>query len=169
MPRPRQQAPWQLPPSSEGVTVEANDSAVYLVSCVRKKRTATCLARELYVSDWFLKASRYVEASGCDWFILSAEYGLVAPDQVIAPYERTLKRMHVEQRKAWAHRVSEQLAEAAPKLSHVVLLAGERYREFLVPCLSHRGVVISVPMERLRIGEQLRWLGQHSPQRSQRS
>lgn len=63
--------------------------------------------------------------------------------------------MPLEQRRTWAHRLSEQLAEVAPKLSHAVLLAGERYRELLVPRLSHRGVVVSVPTERLRIGEQL--------------
>jgi hypothetical protein len=30
--------------------------------------------------DWFLKSRRYVEQSGAPWFILSAEYGLVPPD-----------------------------------------------------------------------------------------
>jgi hypothetical protein len=46
----------------------------------------------------------------------------------------------------------------------VVFLAGERYREFLARHLASRGVEVSVPMEGLRIGEQLSWLGQHSPQ-----
>lgn len=135
-------------------------SSVYLVSCVSRKRDYLCEARDLYVSDWFCKARRYVEASGCPWFILSAEYGLVTPDQIIAPYERTLNNTGVADRRAWADRVERQFAEVAPEFSQAVFLAGERYREFLMPRLMLRGVAVSVPMEGLRIGEQLRWLGQ---------
>lgn len=138
-------------------------TTVYLVSCVSQKRAWACEARDLYVSELFRKARRYVEASGCPWFILSAEHGLVAPGQVIAPYERTLNTMGVAERRAWAERVAAQLAEAVPDLSRVVFLAGERYREFLARDLAVREVAVSVPMQGLRIGEQLRWLGQHSP------
>jgi hypothetical protein len=136
---------------------------VYLISCVSKKAKQSCPARELYTSDWFLKARRYAEASGCHWFILSAEYGLVAPDRVIAPYNRTLNTMPVAQRRVWAERVSKQIEVAMPRLSHVVFLAGERYREFLAGHLTDRDVVVSVPMEGLGIGEQLSWLKHHSP------
>jgi hypothetical protein len=118
----------------------------------------------LYVSDLFRKARRYAEASGCPWFILSAEYGLVKPDQLIAPYERTLKKMRAADRRAWGNRVAAQVAKAVPDLSRVVFLADERYRGFLAGLLAGRGVEVSVPMEGLRIGEQLNWLGQHSPQ-----
>ena len=78
---------------------------------------------------------------------------------MIAPYERTLNTMGVADRRAWAARVAAQLAEAVPDLSRVVFLAGERYREFLARHLADRGVEVSVPMEGLRIGEQLSWLG----------
>jgi len=138
-------------------------ATVYLVSCVSQKRERECAARDLYVSDWFCKARRYAEASGCPWFILSAEYGVVPPNRIIAPYERTLNTMRVADRRAWAERLARQLAEAVPDLSHVVFLAGERYREFLALHLANRGIAVSVPMEGLRIGEQLSWLGDHSP------
>lgn len=138
-------------------------TTVYLVSCVSQKRERACEARDLYVSELFRKARRYVETSGCPWFVLSAEHGLVAPGQVIAPYERTLNKMGVADRRVWAERVAAQLAETIPDLSRVVFLAGERYREFLTQLLAGREVAVSVPMQGLRIGEQLRWLGQHSP------
>lgn len=137
-------------------------STVYLVSCVSQKQDHACEARDLYVSDLFRKARRYAEASRCPWFILSAEHGLVPPGQVIAPYERTLNTMGVADRRAWSERVAAQLARAVPDLSQVVFLAGKRYREFLARHLAGRGVKVSVPMEGLRIGEQLRWLEQHS-------
>jgi len=139
-------------------------TTAYLVSCVSQKRERECAARDLYVSDWFCKARQYAEASRCSWFILSAEYGLVPPNRVIVPYELTLNTMRVADRRAWAEWVARQLAEAAPDLSHVVFLAGERYREFLARHLADRGIAISVPMEGLRIGEQLSWLRDHSPQ-----
>lgn len=137
---------------------------VYLVSCVKQKRARKYAARDLYVSALFCKARRYAEASGCPWYILSAEYGLVSPDQVVAPYERTLNTMAVADRRAWAERVAVQLATAVPDLARVVFLAGERYREFLTPHLIRRGVAVLVPMKGLRFGKQLSWLGQHSPQ-----
>lgn len=142
--------------------MKAVDRTVYLVSCVSQKRERACEARDLYVSELFRKARRYVETSGCPWFVLSAEHGLLAPDQVIAPYERTLNKMGVADRRMWAERVAAQLAETVPDPSQVVLLAGERYREFLARLLEGRDVAVSVPMQGLRIGEQLRWLGQHS-------
>ena len=138
-------------------------TTVTLVSCVGQKRGHECAARDLYVSSWFVKARRYAEASGCPWFILSAQYGLVPPDRVIAPYERTLNTMGVAERRAWALSVDRDLAAAAPAMKHAVFLAGARYREFLASHLTSRGVETSVPMEGLRIGEQLSWLTRHSP------
>lgn len=138
-------------------------NTAYLISCVSQKREQACEARDLYISDLFRKARRFSEASGCPWFILSAEHGLVTPSQVIAPYDRTLNTMVVGDRRVWADRVATQLSEVMPDLSQVVFLAGKRYREFLTLHLQRRGVGISVPMEGLRIGEQLSWLGQHSP------
>lgn len=143
--------------------MQPNGPTAYLVSCVKKKRAQKCVARNLYISDLFCKARRYTEASGCPWYILSARYGLVPPDQVIAPYEQTLNTMPVAQRRAWADRVAVQLAAAIPDLAQVVFLAGKRYREFLTHYLVSRGVAVSVPMEGLLFGEQLSWLGQHSP------
>jgi hypothetical protein len=151
------------PTPTDGLVAKPETRTIYLVSCVSQKQEQPCAARELYISDLFRKARRYAEASGCPWFILSAEHGLIAPDQVIAPYERTLNTMGVVDRRAWGERVAAQLAKAIPELSRVVFLAGGKYREFLAEHLAGRGVEISVPMEGLRIGEQLRWLGQNLP------
>lgn len=138
-------------------------STIYLVSCVGQKRAEACPARDLYISDWFLKARQYAEGSGCRWYILSAEHGLVAPNQLIAPYERTLNLMPIAERRAWAKRVADQLATTVPELRKAVFLAGAAYREFLADQLTVRGVSVSVPMEGLGIGKQLQWLVKHAP------
>jgi hypothetical protein len=67
------------------VMTKSPDAPLYLVSCVSKKRDTPTTARALYVSDWFIKARTYVEATCSPWFILSAEYGLLHPDAVVAP------------------------------------------------------------------------------------
>ncbi|MDB6006761.1 MAG: hypothetical protein JWR15_3748 [Prosthecobacter sp.] len=136
---------------------------IYLVSCVSRKRALTSAARDLYISDLFRKARAYAEASRCRWFILSAEHGLVAPDQEIGPYEKTLNMMRIADRRAWSEQVAAQLDAVAPELSQVVFLAGQRYREFLAVHFANRGVAVSIPMEGKRIGEQLQWLGHNSP------
>ena len=115
-------------------------------------------AKELYVSDWFRKARAYVERQGERWYILSAEHGLIFPDTVITPYDNTLNRASVRERCAWARRVMKGLKEVVAPGDRVVFIAGARYREFLVPELLRMGAEVEIPMEGMRIGEQLGWL-----------
>jgi hypothetical protein len=105
---------------------------------------------------------KYAEAHADRWFILSAKHGLLRPDQVIAPYERTLNAMPKADRVAWAVKVQEQLAKELPRRATIIMLAGERYRENLVPFLTSRGFEVQIPMEGLRFGPQLRWLKDHT-------
>ena len=65
---------------------------IYLVSCVGKKRTDAMEAKDLYASEWLLRARAFLERTQSPWFILSARYRLVAPHQSLAPYERTHKQ-----------------------------------------------------------------------------
>lgn len=131
---------------------------IVLVSCVSKKNIRACPARELYQSDWFLKAARFASQTGDGWYILSAKYGLVHPDQVLEPYNETLKTMGKSARAAWARRVMASLASHLQPGDRVVFLAGQAYREFLADQVTGLGCKVEVPMDGLRIGEQLQWL-----------
>jgi hypothetical protein len=82
------------------------------------------------------EGTSYAEGSGCRWYILSAEHGLVAPNQQTAPYERTLNLMPIAERRAWAKRVADQLATTVPELRKAVFLAGAAYLEFLADQLT---------------------------------
>ena len=132
--------------------------ALVLVSCVGQKRDELAPARDLYQSTWFTKARVYVEKCHADWRIISAQYGLVAPNAIIEPYERTLNKMGVVERREWAERVYGEIRAQLAGHSHVVFLAGQRYREFLAPKLIADGYRVEVPMEGLTIGRQLAWL-----------
>lgn len=131
---------------------------IALVSCVKSKGMTPAPARDLYTSQLFKGMRRYAESKADAWYILSAKYGVVLPDEVIEPYEQTLNRMTKDERTAWAERVQQSLYGLFPAGVTVVLLAGERYREGIIPFLEARGVVIEAPMAGLGIGSQLKWL-----------
>ena len=133
---------------------------VALVSCVKAKRTSAAPASDLYTSQLFRALRAYAIAHADAWYVLSAEHGLLRPDQLVAPYERTLNAMPKHDRVAWAERVQQQLLEVLPMGAAVILLAGVRYREGLVPFLREHGFAISVPLEGLGIGKQLQKLKQ---------
>ena len=136
---------------------------VALVSCVAAKRAHPAPAKDLYISPWFRKASRYADVVADDWHILSAEYGLVNKDDVIAPYEKTLKTMSSAARRVWGVRVSTVLRSKLTPGDTVVILAGELYREQIIDPIREWGCHVLVPLEGLLIGEQLSWLDRHTP------
>jgi len=147
---------------SEAIDFGQGNSVCVLVSCVGAKSAVPSKAKDLYISDWFRKARCYVERSGSPWFILSAAYGLIDPESVISPYEKTLNRMGVAERRTWARGVTRDMDQQLPTCDVIVVLAGARYREFLMDYLSRRAKHVRVPMEGLRIGEQLSWLDSHT-------
>lgn len=136
------------------------NQTIYLVSCVGKKRDLPTQAKDLYASEWFFRARAFVERARCPWFILSAKFGLVMPEQTIPPYEQTLNDMSRAERLAWARTVQLQMDFALPDGGRCVVLAGRRYREFLLDYLATR-YATEVPMKGLAIGKQLRWLASH--------
>ena len=133
---------------------------VALVSCVKAKRTSAALAGDLYTSQLFRALRAYAVANAGSWYVLSAEYGLLRPDQVVRPYERTLNTMPKRERVAWAERVQRQLLQVLPAGAEVIFLAGVRYRQDLLPFLETRGFSVTVPLEGLPIGKQLQKLKQ---------
>ena len=130
------------------------EARVYLVSCV----STDAKAQDLYVSPLFRKARAYVEKTSQRWYILSAKYGLVHPETVIAPYEQTLNNMGSSERRAWSLGVLGQLEPHLVGVRSIVFLAGERYRQYLEPALRQKDIEVSAPMKRLPIGKQLNWL-----------
>jgi cytoplasmic iron level regulating protein YaaA (DUF328/UPF0246 family) len=136
---------------------------VYLVSCVSKKKRGKYPARDIYDSPRFRKARSYVEQHlqhGDKWFVLSTKHGLLCSDDVIEPYETTLNKMKRKERQDWAKQVLGSLKSVVRQADIVIILAGNRYREFLKEDLTDLCRRVEVPMEGLKIGEQLRWLEQ---------
>lgn len=83
---------------------------------------------------------------------------MLRPAERIAPYERTLNKMSRSERHGWAERVQRQLADVLPPRAEVIVLAGVRYRQDLLPFLEARGFTVRIPLEGLSFGRQLQRL-----------
>lgn len=129
---------------------------IVLLSCVKSKRDQRCRAADMYTSPLFQKMMAYSQSlKPKRIFILSAKYGLLSPEDTIEPYEQTLKTMKAGERRAWAQGVLSALRQNCDlDTDDFVFLAGDAYRQNLVPHIRH----YTVPMEGLAFGKQLQWL-----------
>lgn len=134
---------------------------VLLVSCVKTKRSQPSMAKHLYTSTLFQKQRTYAEGLGVPWFILSADHGLVAPEEWIAPYERYLSDTPAAYHAAWAGWVAARLELlAGPVLGAVVEIhAGAQYVDLLRPLLVAAGAEVVEPLKGLAMGPRLAWYG----------
>ena len=81
-------------------------SKVILISCVSLKRNVKCEAQYLYISPLFVKSLQYAKLQNPDKiFILSAKYGLVKCDDIIEPYNVTLKNFSKKEKLVWEKNV----------------------------------------------------------------
>ena len=80
---------------------------------------------------------------------------MIPADQIIAPYDVTLMGAGRKQRRIWDNKVLQQLVSCLETDSHIVLLAGRDYSEFVAGPLRRMGHVVDEPLAGLRQGEQL--------------
>lgn len=159
----------RIDPSDVGVSLSAFASAdapededesagevVALVSCAKQKRGEPCPARELYApSTLFSLSYEYAKRNADRVYILSAKYGLVEEDRVIAPYDVTLNDRSPAQRMTWAEGVLRQLGQVCDlRRDRFMLLAGRHYYEYLLPALPRA----TLPLGRLPLGERIEFL-----------
>lgn len=138
-----------------------------MIACVSKKASKRQTAEKLYLSDLFKKELCYAREiiQPDDIFILSAKHGLVKLSEELDPYDLTLNTMLSKERKAWAEKVLADLKrEADFNNDQFVFLAGNKYRQYLLPVLKQ----YEIPMMGLKIGEQLGWLKEQLESKNER-
>lgn len=138
---------------------------VVLIGCVKRKRAEPAPAKDLYVSSLFRKERAYAESSGAKWYILSAEHGLLEPEDVIAPYDLRLSKTAREYRDAWGEEIVARLADVQGPLAGICveIHAGAAYANAIRPRLEAAGVVVRTPLSGLSMGERLGWYGAAAP------
>ena len=125
---------------------------------MKSKGTWSAPARDLYTSPLFAGRRRWVERTCGRWFILSAKYGLLTPDWLIAPYDETLTKMLLEKRREWSKDVLSALQSYLGALGVYTfeLHAGRAYLGFgIEEGLRRAGARLEVPCQHLSLGRQL--------------
>jgi len=124
---------------------------VALVACCKAKRPDAALpARDLYIGQLFRNAAAYCDvAYPGRWWILSARHGLLAPDDVIRPYDATLLTMTPLERTTWNEKVAAQLRAKFPLGTFFDVFAGNLYADCLAGFPHYR------PLKSMGIGQQM--------------
>lgn len=122
-----------------------------LVACSAKKRTNACPARMMYQGNLFRASSLYVARFCARWAILSAKYGLVLPDEIIAPYNRMLGDLTKEERAVWCSQTRVRIEQVFGTEEEFIVFAGVHYRKCMI------GLNYSVPfgLDHMGIGSQV--------------
>ncbi|WP_420715400.1 DUF6884 domain-containing protein [Myxococcus sp. MISCRS1] len=128
-----------------------------LLGCSAKKAASPAPAESLYQGRFFRTSLLYARnvLLADEVFILSALHGLVALDEVIAPYERSLADAPKDERAAWAWRVGSMLDEKFVGLAvEAHFLAGQAY----LPRVDSTTWTLRVPLAGLALGQRYRVL-----------
>jgi len=138
---------------------------VILLGCVKLKRASRAPARDLYISPLWCGRRAYAEACGVPWLILSAEHGLVDPEQPLDPYDQALAQLPAAARRAWGAGagVVAELVDRYGPLDGITfeVHAGEAYRAAIERGIGDAGGQLDVPLRGLPLGGQLSWYGAH--------
>lgn len=143
--------------SSSVLTTPLDGKTAVLVGCGDAKLDKPAPARDLYTSSFFQLKRRYAEAVGDYWYVLSAEHALVAPNEVLEPYDTEIGEVDGN---AWEERVRSEL----PPLmgATVVVLAGRDYVEAgdLETTLEMYADDVEYPLEGMGMFDQQEWLSE---------
>jgi uncharacterized HhH-GPD family protein len=155
------ESPIQTKVASGDEETRETTAHVILVGCVKSKLTHPAAARDLYTSTLFTRARAYAERLVAPWFILSAEHGVVNPDEWLSPYDRYLADAPVMYRQAWGAWVAARLELLIGDLRDrvVEVHAGQVYINAIRPHLQARGAQLVEPLAGLTMGERLAWYG----------
>lgn len=140
------------------LTLKGHAYLVGLVGCGKAKKKHKAKARAIYTSPAFRMALEIAERRCDEALILSAEHGVVEPDQEIEPYDKTLAKMPKREREAWVAKVQASLRRRfeARKIRYLVL-AGAAYAS----AVTGLGCDVEEPMRGLTQGQRMRWLSEN--------
>ena len=126
-------------------------NSIAFIGCSAKKLNKRCRASFLYQGTLFKESLKYCQNNYKEIYILSAKYGLIELNEIIEPYDLTLRDMKKDERNAWAEKVIVKMKELKICPEKVDIFAGKKYWEFLPHC--------NTPLyDKKGIGFQVQWL-----------
>lgn len=144
-----------------------------LIGCGKSKNPGELPAREKYASTYFQKKAEWAEENADEWWILSAKYGALDPDEVIHDYDITITDLDRDGRAAFYRSVWGAIFGPPGDWldGQLVILAGQDYIEALGSILEPgywEDYEVILPFEDTDgIGEQLAWLTEELESREQ--
>jgi len=127
-----------------------------LIACCKTKAKEKSRVSDLYISNLFKKSLAYAKSlTPKKIFVLSAKYELLELDDEISPYDETLKGKKKNERIIWAENVLKKLSNISNlENDEYIILAGEIYREFLIPKIKN----YKIPLKGISLLKQIQWL-----------
>ena len=127
---------------------------IVFVACGAKKRDVTCRAEDMYLGYYFRMNLIYAKKlCPAKIYILSAKYGVLELDDIIAPYNRNLNACRKQERKEWAYICYQQLKSKNVNFDETaIFLGGQAYWQYLSKVFSNK----EVPFAHKKMGNKLR-------------
>ena len=126
-----------------------------LISCSKTKGDYRAPAGELYTSALFSKSRRLADACGLSFSILSAKHGLLAPDEIIEPYDLTLKTASKDFKEEWGRRTAKQIEARLSSYKQLIFFAGSDYSDPLRMNIDDFDRRVLLPLDGLSLGFRL--------------
>lgn len=144
-----------------------NSVSIGLVSCCGPKLVNEAPARALYISPLFKKSLLLAELRHAFVYVVSVEHGLVHPDALVEPYDKTMADVAKEWRAIWGNRVWSSLCgrHAKDGIMQVHFYAGKEYVS-PIRAAGHGSFLRGYaewfePMRKMQFGQRLSWLNKH--------
>ncbi|WP_022778686.1 DUF6884 domain-containing protein [Butyrivibrio sp. AE3009] len=132
---------------------------IALISCSKLKKDYACKAKELYsASTLFSLSYEYAKRNSDRIYILSSKYGLVGENEVLAPYDETLKDKSPAEIQRWSQMVFDQLNSVCDvQNTDFIILAGKNYYQYLLNYLPH----VTLPLGNRPLGDRISFLQEY--------
>lgn len=148
--------------------MSAQRNRIGLVGCGKAKieleAGETVQAKNLYDSNYFQLKRDYAESCCSEWWILSAEHGLIAPDEEIETYDASLSQRHDsyvgrDRVNEWGATVGETLESMAQSQTFVVIAGQDYVRPIKSYLDAFEDVLYPFDADELNgMGDQMSWL-----------
>jgi hypothetical protein len=134
--------------------------SIALIGCSGPKLDRLAPARQLYTSKLFKATLALAERWHDVVYVISAEHELVALDQLIAPYDKTMADIAKEWKAIWGNRVWSSVIHRHQKIDRqVYIYAGKDYARPIMNAGFHQAT-FHEPLAKKQIGERLQWLNE---------
>lgn len=139
---------------------------VALVGCSKQKRASSAglPAQELYAGRLFRMAFEYAKNTADDVHILSALHGLVAPHQILVPYDLSIMELLLHEQDDWGIKIVDTLFFAYPLTPlRLIFYAGYQYIRPVLKAAQNQEAYWSweTPLEGLDLFARIRWFKEH--------